>query len=90
MVFCGQVLASGPGPARTSDKAGLRLDVLVRTKAPKVLQLPATRVPRDHVRFLKLLGHVAKGIQSDLFYPNPNFTCPSCPYRKQCDAWQEV
>ena len=71
-------------------EAGLRLDVMVRTKAPKVLHLPATRTPTDHARFLKLLGYVAKGIQSALFYPNPNFTCPSCPFRKQCDAWQEV
>ncbi len=70
--------------------AGLRLDVMVRTKTPKILQLSTTRTPRDHARFLKLLGHVAQGIQSALFYPNPNFTCPSCPYRKQCDAWQEV
>ena len=41
-------------------------------------------------RYVKRLGHVAKGIQSALFYPNPNFTCPSCPFHKQCDAWQEV
>ena len=46
--------------------------------------------PHDPARFLKLLGYVAKGIQSGLFYPNPNFTCPSCPYRKHCDAWQDV
>ena len=71
-------------------ESGLQLDIMVRTKQPKVLHLPATRAPRDHARFLKLLGHVAKGIQSALFYPNPNFTCPSCPYRKQCAAWQEV
>lgn len=74
-----------PGP-----ESGLQLDVMVRTKQPKVLHLPATRTPKDHARFLKLLGHVAKGIQAALFYPNPNFTCPSCPFRKQCDAWQEV
>ncbi len=71
-------------------EAGLRLDVMVRTKTPRIVQLPTTRTPQDHARFLKLLGHVAKGIQSALFYPNPNFTCPSCPYRQQCDAWQEV
>ena len=71
-------------------ESGLQLDVMVRNKSPKILHLPATRAPRDHARFLKLLGHVAKGIQSALFYPNPNFTCPACPYRKQCDAWQEV
>ena len=41
-------------------------------------------------RFLKLLGYVAKGIQSSLFYPNPNFTCPSCPYRRHCAAWQDA
>ena len=69
---------------------GLQLDVMVRNKSPKVLHIPASRTPKDHARFLKLLGYVGKGIQSNLFYPNPNFTCPRCPYRKQCDAWQGV
>ncbi len=74
----------------SKPESGLQLDVMVRTKSPKVLHIPATRTPKDHARFLKLLGFVAKGIQQALFYPNPNFTCPSCPFRKQCDAWQEV
>ncbi len=69
-------------------EAGLRLDVMVRNKQPKIPPLPTTRQPADHTRFLKLLGYVAKGIQGELFYPNPNFTCSSCPYRKRCDAWQ--
>ena len=68
----------------------LQLDVMVRTKKPKVLHLPTTRQPADHTRFLKLLGYVAKGIQAELFYPTPNFTCPSCPYRRHCDAWQNA
>lgn len=72
-------------------EAGLRLDVVVRNKQPKVLHLPASRAPRDRARFLKLLGYVVtQGIRSVLFYPNLNFACPACPYRKQCDAWQEV
>jgi len=71
-------------------ESSLRLDVAVRTKVPKILHLETTRYPNDHTRFLKLLGYVAKGIQSALFYPNPNFTCPSCPYRKHCDAWQDA
>ena len=71
-------------------ESALRLDVAVRTKVPKILHLETTRQPQDHARFLKLLGYVAKGVQSGLFYPNPNFTCPSCPYRKSCDAWQDV
>ena len=71
-------------------EAGLRLDVMVRNKQPKILHLPTTRQPADHTRFLKLLGYVAKGIQGELFYPNPNFTCSSCPYRQRCDAWQNT
>ena len=54
-------------------ESSLRLDVAVRTKTPKILHLETTRKPHDHTRFLKLLGYVAKGIQSNLFYPNPNF-----------------
>ena len=71
-------------------ETALRLDVAVRTKTPKIVQLETTRRPADHARFLKLLGHVAKGIHAGLFYPNPNFTCSSCPYRRHCDAWQDA
>jgi CRISPR/Cas system-associated exonuclease Cas4 (RecB family) len=71
-------------------EASLRLDVAVRTKVPKIMHLETHRTPTDHTRFLKLLGYVAKGIQSGLFYPNPGFTCPSCPYRQQCSAWQDA
>ena len=71
-------------------ESSLRLDVAVRTKTPKILHMETARQPKDHTRFLKLLGYVAKGIQSGLFFPNPNFTCPSCPYRRHCDAWQDA
>lgn len=70
--------------------SSLRLDVAVRTKAPKIIHLQTSRCPTDHARFLKLLGYVAKGIHSGLFYPIANFTCPSCPYRQRCDAWQDA
>ncbi len=82
-------------------EASLRFDVMVRlpaslrsaqagTKTPKILPFETHRQPRDHARFLKLLGYVAKGIHAGLFYPNPNFTCSGCPYRKHCDAWQDA
>lgn len=69
------------------DEAGLRFDVMVRTKNPKIQQLRATRTQQDIDRFLQLLRQVNRAIETGLFYPNENFMCPSCGYRDMCAKW---
>lgn len=69
------------------EEKGLRFDVMVRTKVPKIQQLPTTRSEEDIRRFLKRLVYVNKAIESGIFYPNENFMCPNCGYRELCKKW---
>ncbi|MDK2464138.1 MAG: PD-(D/E)XK nuclease family protein [Candidatus Korarchaeota archaeon] len=65
----------------------LRLDVLVRTKQPKIQHLEATRTEADIDRFLRLAEQVERAITTGIFYPNENFMCGICGYRDLCTAW---
>lgn len=67
---------------------GLRLDYMVRTKTPKVVQLNTAKSQKDIDRFLKLVGYVAKAIEEKMFYPQPfNILCNerACGYKELCD-----
>ncbi len=67
---------------------GLRFDVMVRTKVPKLQQIPTTRTEEDIRRFLKVLAFVSKAIQSGLFYPcEDRMTCNWCGYKGICRKW---
>ncbi len=66
----------------------LRFDVMVKTKVPKLQQIPTTRTQDDIRRFLKVLGFVSKAIQSGTLYPCENKqTCSWCGYRELCRKW---
>lgn len=66
---------------------GLRFDVMIRTKEPKIQQLTTTREDKDLYRFLKLLEHAGTAISTGIYYPNENFTCPGCEYKEFCKRW---
>ena len=68
-------------------ETGLRLDVLVRTKEPKVQQLATTRTQADIDRFLRLAEHVERGIDAGVAYPNDNYMCGTCGYGSMCEQW---
>jgi len=69
------------------DENGLRYDVMVRTKNPKINQLETTRSQEDIRKFSKLLNHVNRSIKTGIFYPNDNFLCPVCGYADLCKKW---
>lgn len=67
----------------------LGLDVLVATKAPKVVSLDTVREARDTNRFLGLVGRVARCIGLGLYYPNPTgWLCKVCEYERECAEWE--
>ncbi len=66
---------------------GLRYDVMVRTKEPKIQQLLTKRTNEDIKRFKKLLSYVNHSIETGIFYPNENYMCPSCGYSDLCKKW---
>lgn len=65
----------------------LRFDVMVRTKTPKIQQLPTQRTQKDIDRFLKVLAYVCKAIETGIFYPNTGFACSNCGYGELCGRW---
>lgn len=69
------------------DEKGVRLDVMVRTKEPKIQQLPSTRTQADIGRFVRLTRQVERSINSEIFYPNQNYTCGICGYKGMCEKW---
>ena len=66
---------------------GVRLDVMVKTRQPKIQQLEGVRTEADIQRFLRLVGNVERGIRSEVSYPNQGFMCAICGYREPCDLW---
>ena len=69
------------------DPEGLRFDYVVRNKAAKTVQCKTERTPEDLNRFLKLVGHVSKAIENDIYYPNESMMCSCCGYGKLCKKW---
>lgn len=69
------------------DEKGVRLDVMVRTKQPRIQQLRATRTQADIDRFLRLAEKVEQGIKTGIFYPSENYMCGICGYGEMCEKW---
>jgi len=69
------------------EERGLRFDVMVRTKEPKIQQILTYRTKEDIERLVKVFRYGRKAIDSEIFYPNPNFICSNCGYRKLCEEW---
>jgi RecB family exonuclease len=69
------------------NENGVRLDVMVRSKQPRIQQLHGTRTEADIGRFLRLAEQVERGIKSGVFYPTDNYTCGICGYHGMCEKW---
>lgn len=66
---------------------GLRFDVMVRNKTPKIQQIATARTQADIDRFLKILAYISKAIKEGIFYPCPNYMCGICGYKELCQRW---
>lgn len=66
---------------------GLRFDVMVRTKTPKIQQIVTHRGEDNYRRLGKLLKHADMAIRSGIFYPNEDYLCSTCGYKSWCDDW---
>ena len=69
------------------NENGVRLDVMVRSKQPRMQQLYGKRTEADIGRFLRLAEQVERGIKSGVFYPADNYTCGICGYQGMCEKW---
>lgn len=68
------------------EEAGVKLDYLIHSKTPKTVTLEAKRTEDDILRFLGITQGIIRGIEGDVFYPNPdNYLCNE----KWCGYWNE-
>jgi putative RecB family exonuclease len=66
----------------------LKLDLLIKTKAPRFEQAYTTRSVTDELRLIRKIEKVWEGINSGVFIPNDtSWRHKNCPYRKTCDQW---
>lgn len=66
----------------------LRLDSLLKTKAPRFDQRPTTRTIEDLAWTARLFAQVASAIRAGAFFPNPSWRCTECEYFAHCQAWR--
>jgi CRISPR/Cas system-associated exonuclease Cas4 (RecB family) len=63
-------------------------EVIVKTKVPKFQRLETRRVPRDFDRMFRTIDSVTRGIEDELFHPNPSHMfCTGCDYTQECARW---
>ncbi|OAI40704.1 hypothetical protein AYO40_04420 [Planctomycetaceae bacterium SCGC AG-212-D15] len=87
----GQLLLYHELAKSLSGGKALRLEfaVLTKTRFPKVAILPVMGDPMRIERTKKIVERVWKAIEGAHFYPSPSaMNCPTCPYRKECRAWE--
>jgi putative RecB family exonuclease len=73
---------------RTGRIPPLRLDVLLKTKDPRVLKFPTQRDVSDLSWTAELIRSVAQAIRSESFHPSPSWRCTECEFFAQCQAWR--
>ena len=66
----------------------LRLDVLLKTKAPRLDRMETARTVEDLAWTAHLIRRVAGSIASGHFHPNPGWICGECEYFAHCQAWR--
>ena len=66
----------------------LRLDMLLKTKQPRLERRETARTVEDLAWTAHLVERTARSIASGHFYPNPSWRCSECEYFAHCQAWR--
>ena len=66
----------------------LRLDMLLKTKEPRLERFETTRTPADLAWTARLIEQTARAIEAGHFYPNPSWRCTECEYFAHCQRWR--
>jgi len=64
-----------------------RMDTLLKTKAPKLVQYQTIRTAEDRKRFAKITNAILNGIENRVFVPNRSWLCADCQYAGACRNW---
>lgn len=66
----------------------LRIDLLLKTKTPRLERLLTKRSVEDLSWTARLIERTAGAIEAGHFYPNPSWRCTECEYFAHCQAWR--
>ncbi len=69
------------------DQINLRLDVLLKTKAPEMVLLETRIAEEDRHRFIRLVYGVWSGIEREVFFPRQDWHCSQCAWATECKEW---
>lgn len=62
----------------------LRIDAIVKLKAPVFDQRFAVQTPQSDINFFELANSIVKSIDAGIFPPNPGWQCYGCQVRSSC------
>ena len=68
----------------------LALVHLLKLKKPRVEITTLKRERKQLLFFLRTAQAVARGIEEEIFAPNPCWQCVGCEYGKACMEWPEI
>lgn len=66
----------------------LRVDMLLKTKHPRLERFETSRTPADLAWTARLIQRTARAIEGGHFFPNPSWMCGECEYFAQCQSWR--
>ena len=72
----------------TGEILALKLELLTKTKEPKLLRYETARSLEDLAWTARLVAAVARAIEAGQFLPSPSWLCTECEYFAHCQKWQ--
>lgn len=66
----------------------LRLELLLKTKTPRLETHETTRTVEDLSWTVRLVEGVASASEAGHFFPNPSWRCTECEYYAHCQRWR--
>ena len=67
-------------------EVGLRLQVLTKTKKPKMIVEDTDRTDRDEREFLETVVGVLRAIDAQVFFPIRSGMCGGCSFQRRCSS----
>ena len=67
-------------------EVGLRLQLLTKTKKPKMIVENTDRTDRDEREFLETVVGVLRAIDAQVFYPIRSSMCGGCAFQRRCTS----
>jgi len=73
---------------RTGEIPKLRLDVLLKTRSPRLERIETSRTSAELSWTARLIERATHAIEEGHFYPSPSWRCTECEYQAPCQGWR--